>query len=158
MTFAQQVWDATRWALPAGWLIWHTVTVLQRPRIDKADILHAERWCSGYRLTNLWTQLGNARNCLMALFLEDRIIMRLHYPFSMIAPFYGGFDLSIPYSAIIDVRDKKLFWISRGLILHYRDDSRGTDKVFFMPRRRDRVLAILHERCPKEAFLPKTVV
>ncbi len=158
MTFAQQVWDATRWALPLGWLIWHTIIVLQRPRIAKADILHAERWCSGYRLTNLWTQMLNARNCLMALFLEDRIVMRIHYPFSMIAPFYGGFDLSIPYSSIIDVQDKRLLFVVRSLILHYQDENRGTDKVLFMPRSRDRVLAILRERCPNEAFLPKTAV
>ena len=89
-------WTVVNWSVVAVWLGWHTICELRRPRLSPEDILHDEAWRSGCRRTNFWTRLGYANNCLRVVFLRDRIMIRPHYPFSIIARFYGlDLDISV---------------------------------------------------------------
>lgn len=121
--------------------IWLTICELKRPGIKREDIIYEERFRSGYRTANLWTRLGGARNCLKLIFLKDRLIVRAHFPFSIIARLYG-LDLEIPYEQITSVSIRRIFF-QKCISLEFKS-LHGNDGVVFIPSDYPKVMKLLH--------------
>lgn len=96
-------------ALCFGWVAAVAlVSVLYRRSKGKAifaDVpdktLFIEKWTSGRSLRSLVTKLGGAHNCLLVVVTQDALVVRPHFPFTLLfLPEVFGLDCMIPRSAI----------------------------------------------------------
>ena len=88
--------------------------------------------------------MGYGRRCLKIVFLNDCVIIRAHFPFSLIAQFYG-MDLQIPYEDIISASVQRRFLVQKFIVLKFKSCN-GEDGVEFTARDYDKVLALLQSR------------
>ncbi len=80
-----------------------------KPVIPKRppDALFSEGYASGRAMTNLFTRLGGANNCLLVAVTADEFMVAPRFPFNlMFLPEIFGLELRIPRSAIRSVERK----------------------------------------------------
>ena len=72
--------------------------------VEPASALFTERWTSGRSLGNFIGRLGGARNCLFVAVTDDALIVRLHFPFSMLfLPEIYGLEMTVERARVRDV-------------------------------------------------------
>jgi hypothetical protein len=72
--------------------------------VEPANALFVERWTSGRSLGNFIGRLGGARNCLFVAVTRDQLIVRPHFPFSMLfLPEIYGLEMTVERASVRDV-------------------------------------------------------
>jgi hypothetical protein len=73
-----------------------------------AGSVHVERWTSGRSNRSLLARLGGANNCLLVAVTPDFLVVRPHFPFTlMFLPELFALELEIPRSAITRVEHQR---------------------------------------------------
>lgn len=111
----------------------------KRRPIKSEDIIYQEWFRSGYRLTPFWARFGGANNCLKFLILKDRLVLRAHFPFSVIGYFF--LDFEIPYENIISI-SRQSFLLHNRITLEFLG-TRRKEKVVFTVRNPEKVMDLL---------------
>jgi hypothetical protein len=63
--------------------------------------LFEERWTSGRSLRNFWSRIGGAQNCLYVALSQDELMVRPHFPFSLLfLPEIYGLEVTVPRSGV----------------------------------------------------------
>ena len=125
-------WFPALFAGALGWvLLWFGVSFAYRKGKHKsilaekpADAAFLETWTSGHSNRNLLTKVGGARNCLLVAVTRESLIVRPHFPFSLLfLPEIYDLDYDIPRTRIRSVTPKKgLFGETVEVVF---DSSRG---------------------------------
>jgi hypothetical protein len=84
---------------------WKRKTIFADKPVDTAFL---ETWTSGHSNLNLLTKVGGARNCLLVAVTRESLIVRPHFPFSLLfLPEIYDLDYVIPLTGIRSVTPKK---------------------------------------------------
>ena len=80
------------------------------------DAMFSEGYASGRRMTNLFTKLGGANNCLLVAVTPSEFMVAPRFPFNlMFLSEIFGIELRIPRSAIRSIERRKTFlgdWVT----------------------------------------------
>lgn len=88
-----------------------------------------ERWTSGRSLRNVLTRLGGARNCLLVAVTRDALVIRPHFPFTLLfLPEVYGLDWTIPRSSIQSVEQVEGLMGAR-LLVAFLSGEGNTERV-----------------------------
>jgi hypothetical protein len=102
-----------------------------RPVLTKEpnEPLFLERWTSGRSLRSILTRLGGARNCLLVAVTRDALVIRPHFPFTLLfLPEVYGLDWTIPRSSIQRVEEIEGVLGTRLLVEFLAEDG-NTERV-----------------------------
>jgi hypothetical protein len=107
-SFVQQHFAVLMTAVAVWLLLAATASIVYRRRKGKhilasrpADAIFFERWTSGRSNRNLFTKLGAANNCLLVALTPASVIIRVHFPFSLLfLPEIYDLEQTIPRSNI----------------------------------------------------------
>ena len=94
-----------------------------------------ESWTSGRCLRSILTRLGGARNCLLVAVTHDALVIRPHFPFTLLfLPEVYGLDWTIPRTAIrrVDVQDEL---IGRRLVVEFAKSDGKAENVELILRK-----------------------
>jgi hypothetical protein len=86
----------------------YVLAVLNRPHIQKIDILYQERFASGRSTKNILTQFGGGNNCVRLVITKDLLWVTSWFPFSLLAPAYD-MEHVIPLDWITEVEHNRGF-------------------------------------------------
>jgi hypothetical protein len=109
-------WFPALFAGGLGWvLLWFGISFAYRKYKNKsilaerpANAAFLETWTSGHSNRNLLTKIGGARNCLLVAVTRQSLIVRPHFPFSLLfLPEIYDLDYVIPRTSIRLVTPKK---------------------------------------------------
>jgi hypothetical protein len=113
---ALEQWFPVLFAGALGWvLLWFGISFAYRKYNRKpiladkpVDATFLETWTSGHSNRNLLTKLGGARNCLLVAVTRESLIVRPHFPFSLLfLPEIYDLDYVIPRTRIRSVNPRK---------------------------------------------------
>ena len=95
-------------------------TEFSLPRLEKSEVLYAEKTASGHPDLNILTKLGGAQGCLKLQLSKDYLIISSWFPFSLIAPIFDGVHV-IKTSNIVSIENQKS-WFSIKYRLLFKSD------------------------------------
>ncbi|HZM33781.1 MAG TPA: hypothetical protein VFC18_04735 [Burkholderiales bacterium] len=128
---------ALLFAICLGWIVLVVVasviyrTSRGKPVLTRApnEPLFLERWTSGRSLRSALTRLGGARNCLLVAITRNALVIRPHFPFTLLfLPEVYGLDWTIPRSSIQRV-DQVEGLMGRRLLVEFLTGEGNTERV-----------------------------
>ena len=102
-----------------------------KPVLTKApnEPVFLEKWTSGRSLRNALPRLGGARNCLLVAITREALVIRPHFPFTLLfLPEVYGLDWTIPRSSIQRVEQIEGL-MGRRLRVEFLTREGGTERV-----------------------------
>jgi hypothetical protein len=88
-----------------------------------------ERWTSGRSLRSVLTRLGGARNCLLVAVTREALVIRPHFPFTLLfLPEIYGLEWTIPRSSIQRVAQVEGL-IGRRLLVEFKSGGGDIERV-----------------------------
>src|SRR5262245_50954995 len=86
----------------------YVLAALNRPRIQKPDILYEEWFASGRSTKNILSQFAGGNNCVRLVITKDLLWVTSWFPFSLFAPAYD-MEHVIPLDRVTEVEAKRSF-------------------------------------------------
>jgi hypothetical protein len=121
----------------------YILAVLNRPRIQKTDVLYQEWFASGRSTKNILTQLGGGNNCVRLVITKDLLWVTSWFPFSIFAPAYD-MEHVIPLDWITEIELKRSF-MSKGVRLTYVDANGAAHSLKLVPRNEESFLRAIED-------------
>jgi hypothetical protein len=121
----------------------YVLAALNRPRIQKIDILYQEWFASGRSTKNILTQLGGGNNCVRLVITKDLLWVTSWFPFSIFAPAYD-LEHVIPLDWITEVEQKSGF-VLKGIRLTYVDADGAAHSLKLVPRNEEGFLRAIED-------------
>ena len=110
----------------------YVLAQLNRPLIQKSDIVFQEWFASGCSTKNLFTRFGGAHNCLRLVVTKELLWVTGWFPFSLLTGFYDLEQL-IPLNRIVSLEANQ-GWLSNVVIVSYLDDTGSRRSLRLIPK------------------------
>jgi hypothetical protein len=94
-----------------------------------ADAIFTEKWTSGRSLRNLVGRFGGARNALLVAVTPTRLIVRPHFPFTLVfLPEIYGLEVEIAPSQLRGAEERQGVLLKR-IVIEYALPGRGDEEM-----------------------------
>jgi hypothetical protein len=110
----------------------YVLAQLNRPLIQKNDIVFQEWFASGCSTKNLFTRFGGAHNCLRLVITREILWVTGWFPFSLLTGFYD-LEHVIPLNRIVSFEANQ-GWLSNVVIVSYLDDTGSRRSLRLIPK------------------------
>ena len=110
----------------------YVLAQLNRPLIQKSDIVFQEWFASGCSTKNVFTRFGGAHNCLRLVVTKELLWVTGWFPFSLLTGFYDLEHL-IPLKRIVSLEANQ-GWLSNVVVVSYLDGAGSTHSLRLIPK------------------------
>ena len=120
-------------AIFLGYMIQRYIAgIINKPKLNKRDIVYQEYFASGNSCKNFLTRLGGASRCLRLVVTKELLWVTSWFPFSIFAALYD-LEHVIPLQKILSVEGKQSA-MGQSLLLTYTDNQSRNHSLQLRPK------------------------
>ena len=119
----------------------YIVGMINKPKLNKQDIVYQEYFASGSSHKNILTRLGGASRCLRLVVTKELLWVTSWFPFSMFAALYD-LEHVIPLKKILSVEGQQSA-MGQSLLLTFQDNQRKNHKLQLRPKNAEQFVEAL---------------